>query len=286
LVSAVNDSLVEQVNADSVTAVLETGFSLVAGNSVSFFALNLDSLVDSHTAIVFNAGKLVLLADSDIGFFSHFMGELDAVLVSILDGSLSSAVHLNDLLLVVLALVKFVFSVLDLFVDLDSVVSPGDGVLVTANLKLLAPCSQQGEESSPLGVALHVLDEAHPVEDILVHSEVSSDAVVEVLAGGEPHGCGLNSFSNDTVGVEAVTEVASIVVFDVVGLVKSGGLVSVVVPARRYFVHVVADFEELSFSHGIGASVDEHAHDLVGIFVSSLQWNDILSVSVVQLDPG
>jgi len=158
LIGAVVDGLVKQVNADIVTGLLESFFSLVAGISVSFSSLNLGSLVHGVVAGLFKAGKLFFLLSSSFGFLSHFIGESDTVVVSILDGFLGAAVPLDDLLLEVNAGVKSILGVVDLAVELSSVVSPGKGVLVTANFELLAPCSQNCEESFPLGVAGHVVE--------------------------------------------------------------------------------------------------------------------------------
>jgi len=55
LIGAVVDGLVKQVNADVVTGLLESLFSLVTGNSVSFSSLYLGSLVHGVVAGVFKA---------------------------------------------------------------------------------------------------------------------------------------------------------------------------------------------------------------------------------------
>lgn len=260
MIGAVVDGLVKQVNADIVTGLLESLFSLVTGNSVSFSSLYLGSLVHGVVAGVFKAGKLFFLISSSCGFLSHFIGESDAVVVSILDGFLGAAVPLDDLLLEVNAGIKSVLGVVDLAVELSSVISPGEGVLVTANFELLAPCSQKLEESSPLGVIGHVVELPKLVDDILVHSEVSSDAPVDVL---EVH-------FTAVVGLTEGAATAGIDVNDrvrvVLGVVVDGTL--------GYHFLILLDFVEFRVGIDVGASEDDNTHGLIGRLVGFIELTD------------
>lgn len=142
LILAVSDGRVEHIHTDGVTVLLKSVFSIVAGIDVVSLSLDLSVLVLSVAVRSLNSAELLLVPSGYFRLFGNFVREGDGVVVSVLDGLLGLSVVVVDLVLEVDEDIQSVLVVSDLKVQLIPVVSPGNSVFVTSDLKLLLPGSQ------------------------------------------------------------------------------------------------------------------------------------------------
>jgi hypothetical protein len=181
LIIAVSNGIVKAVQADGVADLLEFVLTVVAGIDVLSLSLDLSVLVLSVTVRSLDVAELLLVSGVDIRLFVNSVRERDGIIVSVLDGLLGLSIVVVDLVLEVDEDIQSVLVVSDLEVQLVSVVSPGNSVFITADLKLLLPGSQQLKESHPVRVSGHGNELLELIHDIFVNSEVGGDLLVDVL---------------------------------------------------------------------------------------------------------
>lgn len=163
-----------------MTLLLELVLTFVAGDNVGLLGFKLSVLVLSFTAFVLDSAELLLVLAVSVRFGSLLDLEAAGSAVSVGNGLLGRSVFVDDAALQLLAEGETICIVSHCDVEFYSVISPGDGVLINSDLKVLGPGSQKLEESPPVGVGGASLEQGEPGEDILVDSEVCRDSPVDV----------------------------------------------------------------------------------------------------------
>jgi hypothetical protein len=128
-----------------VTDALELVLAVVAGIDVFSLSLDLSILVLSVTVRALNVAELLLVSGVDIRLFGNSVFEKNGVVIGCLDSFLGVAIVVVDEVLHVDVDIESFLVVSDFKVDVDSVLSPDNGVLVTADLEFLDPVSQKSE---------------------------------------------------------------------------------------------------------------------------------------------
>jgi len=128
-----------------VTLLLELVLAFVAGDNVGLLGLKLSVLVLSFTAFVLDSAELLLVLAVSVRFGSLLDLEAAGSAVSVGNGLLCRSVFVDDAALQLVAEGETLSIVSHCDVEFYSVISPGDGVLINSDLKVLGPGSQKLE---------------------------------------------------------------------------------------------------------------------------------------------